>query len=88
LNDSSLLSKEVKALVSVYIPYVMSISDNFKCIGNLYNIRTIFRTKHTPRSSLMRTRPERNQHMAQRVYGIPYECGRSYNGETSRPLAM
>jgi hypothetical protein len=26
--------------------------------------------------------------MAQRVYGIPYECGRSYNGETSRPLAM
>jgi hypothetical protein len=26
--------------------------------------------------------------MEQYVYSIPYECGRSYTGETGRPLAM
>jgi hypothetical protein len=37
----------------------------------------------------MRTRPERDtQQMAQCVYSIPCEFGRSYIGETGRPLAM
>jgi hypothetical protein len=37
----------------------------------------------------MKTRPERDsQHMAQCVYSIPYECGRSYIGETVRPLTV
>jgi hypothetical protein len=37
----------------------------------------------------MRTRPERDmQQMAQCVCSIPCECGRSYIGETGRPLAV
>jgi hypothetical protein len=37
----------------------------------------------------MRTKVERNQQqMAQFVYSIPCECGRSYVGETGRPLVM
>jgi hypothetical protein len=44
--------------------------------------------KHTL-SSLMRTRTERHpQQMAQCVYSISCKCGRSYIGETDRPLAM
>jgi hypothetical protein len=44
----------------VYIPYFKGVADKFKRIGNWCNIRTIFRTKHTLRSSLMKTRPERD----------------------------
>jgi AraC-like DNA-binding protein len=37
----------------------------------------------------MKTRPERDlQQMAQCVYTIRCECGRSYTGETGRPLAV
>jgi predicted GIY-YIG superfamily endonuclease len=37
----------------------------------------------------MRARPERDpQQMAQCVYSIPCECGRTYIGETGRPLAV
>jgi hypothetical protein len=37
----------------------------------------------------MRTRPERDpQQTAQCVYSIPCECGRSYTGETGRPLPV
>jgi hypothetical protein len=65
------------------------VSEKFKRTGNRYNFRTIFRTKHTLRSSLVRTRPERDpQHTAQLVYRIPCENGRSYIGETGRPLAV
>jgi hypothetical protein len=60
-----------------------------KRIWNRYNIRTIFKTKHTLGSSLMKTRPERDpQQMAQYIYSIPCECGRSLIGETGRPLAL
>jgi predicted GIY-YIG superfamily endonuclease len=37
----------------------------------------------------MRTRPISDpQQTAHFVYGIPCECGRSYIGETGRPLAV
>jgi hypothetical protein len=37
----------------------------------------------------MKYRLERDpQLMAQYIYSIPYECGRSYIGETGRPLAV
>jgi hypothetical protein len=45
-------------------------------MGNQYNIRTIFKTKHKLRSSLMKTRPERDlEQMAQCIYSISCECG-------------
>jgi hypothetical protein len=71
-KGSSRLKTEEKPLGSVYIPYVKGVSEKFKRIGNRYNIRTVFKTKHTPRSSLMNTRPERDpQQTAQCVYSIP-----------------
>jgi hypothetical protein len=72
----------------VHIPYVKGGSEKFKRMGNSYNIGTIFKIKHTLRSSLMKTRPDRDpQQTAQFVYNIPCECDRSYIGETGRPLA-
>jgi hypothetical protein len=45
-KGSSHLNKEQKPLGSVYIPYVKGVSEKFKRIRNLYNNRTIFRTRH------------------------------------------
>jgi hypothetical protein len=88
-KGSSHLNKEKKSLGSLYIPYVKDVSETFKCIGNRYNVRIIFKTKHTLRNSFIKTRPERDpQKTAQCVYGIPYECGRSHIGETGRPLVL
>jgi hypothetical protein len=68
---------------------VKCVSEKFKRIGNLYNIRTIFKTKPALRSLLIKTRPERDPlQTAQCIYSIPCECGTSYIGETSRPLAL
>jgi hypothetical protein len=47
-KGSSHLSKEGKAVGSVYMPYVKVVSEKFNCIGNRYNIRMIFRTKNMP----------------------------------------
>jgi hypothetical protein len=59
-------------------PIWMGVSEKFKSRGNLYNIRKIFKTEHTLRSSLTKTRPERDpQQTAQCVYSIPSEYGRS-----------
>jgi hypothetical protein len=88
-KGNSRVNKEQNPLASVYIPYVKGVSEKFKRIGNLYNIRTIFKTKHTLSSSLMNTRKERHPlQTAQCVYSIPCECGRSYIGETGKPLAV
>jgi hypothetical protein len=63
----------------VYILYVKGVSEKFKGMGNWYNIRTIFKTKHTLRSSFMKTRLERDPlQTAQCIYSITCECGRSY----------
>jgi hypothetical protein len=72
----------------VVIPYVKGISGTFKRIGNRY-IRTVFKTKHTFRNTLMRTRPTNDPQVTARcIYNIPCECGRSYVGESSRPLSV
>jgi hypothetical protein len=72
----------------VVIPYVKGISEKFKRIGNRY-IKMIFKTKHTLRDTLMRTRPMSDPQLtAHRIYSIPCECGRSYVGETGRSLSV
>jgi hypothetical protein len=45
---------------TVIILYVKDISEKFRRIGNRYNLRTIFKTKHTLRGTLMKTGPVRN----------------------------
>jgi hypothetical protein len=44
-------STQSKEACTVVIPYVKGISDKFKRIGNKYNIKTIFKTKHTLRNT-------------------------------------
>jgi hypothetical protein len=60
-RSSSHPIKEEMPLGSVYyIPYVTGVSEKFKRIGNQYNIRMIFRTRHTVSSLFMKTRSERD----------------------------
>jgi hypothetical protein len=87
-RESSHPEKEKKPLALVFILFVKGISEKLKHVSNHYNIRTVFRTKHTLRSSLIRTRPERCLlQMVHCICIIPCECGRSYTDETGRPLA-
>jgi hypothetical protein len=53
-KGSSQPNTEEKPLGFVYIPYVKGVSKKFKRIGNRYDIRTIFKTKHKLRSLLMK----------------------------------
>jgi hypothetical protein len=76
-------NKDEKHQGSVYIPYMKDSPEISKLIGNRYDIRPIFKTKQSLRSSLMKTRPEVDpQQTAQCVFSIPSECGGSYIGET------
>jgi uncharacterized protein (UPF0335 family) len=71
------------------IPYVRGISEKFRRIGNRYNVRTIFKTKHTLQGILITTRPDRGlQQTRQCVYSIPCECCGCYIGVASRPLEV
>jgi hypothetical protein len=86
-NYPSTQSNEV---CTVVIPYVKGISVKFNHIGNKYNIKTIFKTKHTLRNIFIRTKPDTKSQLRIRhcFYSIPCECGRSYIGEMSRPLGI
>jgi hypothetical protein len=88
ISSSTVIPKVSLTQGTGYIPYVKGVSEKFTRIGNRY-IRMFFKTKHTLRSSLIKTRPERDpQQTAQCIYNIPCERGGSYIGETGRPLAV
>jgi hypothetical protein len=70
----------------VIIPHIRGISKKFRHTGNHFNVKTIFKTKHTLHGTLMKTGSVRNvQQTKQCVYCIPCDCGRCYTGEPSRP---
>jgi hypothetical protein len=57
-----------KIIWAVYVPYAKGVLEKFKFMGNLCNIKTIFKTKPSLRSLLMKTRQERDlQQIAQCV---------------------
>jgi hypothetical protein len=86
---SSRSKKAERSLSSVYIPYAKGVSLKFKVVVNYNNIRSIFKTKLTVRSSLTKTRPERDPlQTAQCFCSTRYECGRSYIGVRGRPLVV
>jgi hypothetical protein len=64
----------------------MGVSGKFKRIENQCNIRTMFKAKHTLRSSLMKTRPQRDQQQTAPKHSC--ECGGSYISETDSSLAV
>jgi hypothetical protein len=70
-------------------PYAKGISEKFRLIRNRFNVRTMFKAKHTLRGTMMKTGPVRDaQQTKQCVYSILCDCGRCYVGETSRPLEV
>lgn len=84
-----LRKKEIQPLGFLSIPYISGVSGKFKPLGNIYNIRTLFKTKHILRKFVVKTRPIRApQEKANCVYSIFRECSRSYVGETGRSLAV
>jgi len=71
------------------IPYYPGLSETIRRLGNRYNIRTVFKTQNTLRSKLCITKPTNDtQNTKNIVYNIPCICGRSYTGETGRPLEI
>jgi hypothetical protein len=44
----------------VIIPYIRGISKKLRHIGNQFNVRTIFKTKHTLHGALIKTGPVRD----------------------------
>jgi hypothetical protein len=69
----------MKSLCALCISNETGISEEIKRIGNRYKFMIIFKTKHTPWSSVKKTRPKK--------IGNRRHSGRSYAGETGRPLA-
>jgi hypothetical protein len=45
---------------TVIIPYVTGTSEKFRHIGNHFNLKTIFKTKHTLHGTMMKTGPVRD----------------------------
>jgi hypothetical protein len=80
---------------TLVIAYVKGTPERFRRIGNRFNLRTIFKTKHTLRETLMKTGPVRDAQQTKQcvcvcvcLCNIPYGCGRCYIGETSRSLEV
>jgi hypothetical protein len=72
---------------TVLILYYKSISEKFRRIGNRFNVRTIFKSKHTLRGTLMKTGAVRDAQQTQQcVCNIPCDRDRCYVGEISEPL--
>lgn len=71
------------------LTHMWRVSETFKCVGNYYNIETIFTTELTLNGSFLCNRWERKlQQTVPLVSNIPCECGRSYIDGSGRPLAM
>jgi hypothetical protein len=73
----------------IIILCVKGISKKFRCVGNYFNIRAIFKTKDTLHGLLMKTGPVRDvQRVKLCVYNTPCDCSRYYINETSRHLEV
>ncbi|KAJ8911898.1 hypothetical protein NQ315_012312 [Exocentrus adspersus] len=81
--------EENSNIISPVIPYIRGLSEKIRRIGNAYNVRTAFRTQDTLRANLTRIKlRNENQDPNNCIYEIPCECGKSYIGETKRPLKV
>ena len=78
-----------KPIATVSLPYNRGLSEKLRRICGAYNIRTVFRSTTTLRRSLTKVRPPTTKEQTKNcIYDIPCSCGRSYKGETGRPLAV
>lgn len=66
---------------------IRGISEKFKRIGEIFNIKTVFKTKYTLGNFLRKTKHNIDTlDKSQCIYGIPCECGRECFGEIGRLL--
>jgi hypothetical protein len=80
---------DITSLSTVVIPYFKCVSEKFRRIGNRYNLKIVFKTNHTLRRSIVKSRPDLDPLKIRHcIYSIPCECGRCYIGETGRPLGV
>jgi hypothetical protein len=88
-NPRTTIKPDKDYLGTMFISYTKGVSEKIKRIAERYNIRTVFQTKHTLRSMLVKTTPRGDpQRMIHCVYNISCECGRDYIGETGKPLSV
>jgi hypothetical protein len=82
------LKKGVQTLGFLSLMYITGVSEHFKHIANRYNIRTVFKMRHSLKNSLTMGPIRAPQETVNSVFNIPCKCGRSYTGETGRTWAM
>jgi hypothetical protein len=86
---NNLPSSLTKYQGSIIIPDTKGICKKFRCTGNCFNVRTIFKTKHTLLGTLVKTGLVRDaQERKQHVCNIPCDCVRCYIGEKNRHLEV
>ena len=74
---------------TVSLPYTKGLSEKIQRICQKYNIRTIFKSNNTLRGQLCRVKPPNSTGNTKNcIYNIPCSCGKSYTGETGRPLSV
>ena len=88
-RDRSQQQPRDQPIATVSLPYNRGLSEKLRRICGRYNIRVVFRSTTTLRRSLTKIRPTTTKEQTKNcIYDIPCSCGRSYKGETGRPLAV
>ena len=76
-----------KAVIT--IPYVAGLSEDIRRICWRFGVKTVFRTKHTLRTSLVNLKDRlTDDRRSMVVYRVPCSCGKVYVGETKRALSV
>lgn len=74
---------------TVCLPYNKGLSEKIGRICAKYKIRTTFRSTTTLRRQLCKVKPPSDTGNTKNcIYNIPCTCGKSYTGETCRPLSV
>ena len=81
--------EEQEPITTASLPYCRGVSEKLRRICAKYNIRTVFNSETTLRRSLTRVKPPVPKDKTKNcIYNIPCSCGRSYTGETGRPISV
>ena len=89
INLDHKTEEDTRKLTTVCLPYVRGLAEKIQKICNPYDIRMTFRSESTLRRHQVRVKPPAEYHMTKNcVYSLPCSCGKTYKGETCRPLKV
>jgi hypothetical protein len=80
--------EDKKPDATIVLPYVPRLSEKIRRIAGRKNIRTVFTSRDTIKSRLVRFKPKMKPINKDVIYAIPCECGKLYIGETGRTLEV